>query len=171
MVPNWRSLKVEPLTYYNLWDEQRKFLWGLEDKSWELLCAVYGESEPQPQPLLAFEEGLQLDKWVSQVADYSDAWHAGFLAYKSLSLSKQERIELMVKMNALPGLKYVISLKDLKPGQWVPEWKWTHCGLPGLNSVKARGDWEWSGPRSCNRWFQTFFFFRELAKLCLLWWS
>ncbi|CAO2196685.1 unnamed protein product [Urochloa humidicola] len=31
------------------------------------------------------------------------------------------RIELMNKMAELPGLKFVISLKDLKPGQWVPE--------------------------------------------------
>jgi hypothetical protein len=55
---------------------------------------VYGDCEPQPQPLLAFEEGLQLDKWVSRVADYSDAWLAGFLYYKSFSLSQQERFVL-----------------------------------------------------------------------------
>ncbi|CAO2167295.1 unnamed protein product [Urochloa humidicola] len=111
------SKKVGEHTPY----EQRKFLWGLEDKSWELRGAVYGECEPQPQPLLAFEEGLQLDKWVSRVADYSDAWLAGFLAYKSLSFSLQERIELMNKMAELPGLKFVISLKDLKPDQWPSE--------------------------------------------------
>jgi hypothetical protein len=27
----------------------------------------------------------------------------------------------MYKMDDLPGLKYAISLGDLKPGQWVPE--------------------------------------------------
>lgn len=31
------------------------------------------------------------------------------------------RIELMQKMDEFPGLKCVISLKDLKPGQWEPE--------------------------------------------------
>ncbi|CAO2195499.1 unnamed protein product [Urochloa humidicola] len=78
--------------------EERKCLWGLNNKGWELKRPVYptfGEP-PHPQPLPEFDEAVTtLAEWISLVSDYSDAWLAGFSAYSSLSFSQQERMELM----------------------------------------------------------------------------
>jgi hypothetical protein len=74
-------------------DDQRKCLWGLEDKSWELRHAEYPSSEapPQPEPLPPFEEGMPLSEWIRIVADFSYAWLASFSAYLSSSFSLEER--------------------------------------------------------------------------------
>nr|XP_051189291.1 uncharacterized protein LOC127302767 isoform X4 [Lolium perenne]XP_051189292.1 uncharacterized protein LOC127302767 isoform X5 [Lolium perenne]XP_051189293.1 uncharacterized protein LOC127302767 isoform X6 [Lolium perenne]XP_051189294.1 uncharacterized protein LOC127302767 isoform X7 [Lolium perenne] len=73
--------------------DQRKCLWGLEDKSWELRHAAYpcSEAPPQPEPLPPFEEGMSLIQWTRIVADFSYAWLATFSAYLSSSFTLEER--------------------------------------------------------------------------------
>jgi hypothetical protein len=70
-------------------DLERKCLWGLEDKGWELRHAAYikFKAPPQPQPLPPFE-GMSPSEWTELVADYSFGAYAGHL---SSSFSLEER--------------------------------------------------------------------------------
>ncbi|CAO1942548.1 unnamed protein product, partial [Urochloa humidicola] len=75
--------------------KERKCLWGLQNKGWELKLPIYPtfEEPPHPQPLPEFDEAVTtLTEWMSLVSDYSDAWLAGFSAYNSLSFSQHERV-------------------------------------------------------------------------------
>lgn len=64
--------------------EQRKCLWGLKDRSWELRYGTYSCGAPAaPHPLVPFEDGLEVDEWVDLVADFSNAWLVYVSAYKS----------------------------------------------------------------------------------------
>lgn len=80
-----------PLTL-NL-DEERKCLWGLLGKEWELKQATVSRlGEPlDPEPLPQFDAVTSLAEWSNLICDYSDAWLVGFMAYKSKSFSLEER--------------------------------------------------------------------------------
>ncbi|XP_047048117.1 PHD finger protein ALFIN-LIKE 3-like [Lolium rigidum] len=93
--------------------DQRKCLWGLEDKSWELRHAEYpcSEAPPQPEPLPPFEEGMSLIEWITIVADFSYAWLATFSAYLSSSFTLEERKELLKEIRTLPLMRDVVVLK------------------------------------------------------------
>ncbi|CAO1946826.1 unnamed protein product [Urochloa humidicola] len=106
--------------------EERKCLWGLKNKCWELKRPIYPtfEKPPHPQPLPEFDEAVTtLTEWMSLVSDYSDAWLAGFSAYNSLSFSQHERMELFGRMHELPCLKDVVVLPHIsepKPDTGLP---------------------------------------------------
>jgi hypothetical protein len=95
-------------------DLERKCLWGLEDKGWELRHAAYIKFKAplQPQPLPPFE-GMSPSEWTELVADYSFGWLISYTGHLSSSFSLEERFGSVTWFASLLDV-YTSSYSNLK---------------------------------------------------------